>query len=82
MIVLTLVSILTAIAVPNYHWTNIRSRETVLRQNLQSIRSAIDEYYADMGKYPDKLEDLTERHYLRAIPVDPFTKKNDTWILI
>ena len=82
MIVMTIIGILVAIAVPNYQWALIRAREAVLQENLYGIRSAIDQYYADQGKYPDKLEDLTERKYLRGIPTDPFTRKNDTWITI
>ncbi len=82
MIVMTIIGILAAIAVPNYQWALIRAREAVLQENLYGIRSAIDQYYADQGKYPDKLEDLTERKYLHGIPTDPFTRKNDTWITI
>lgn len=82
MIVLTIIAILTAIAIPNYQWAMIRAREAVLQENLYGIRSAIDQYYADQGKYPDKLEDLTNRKYLRAIPRDPFTKSNETWLTI
>lgn len=82
MIVMTIVAILTAIAIPNYQWALIRAKEAVLQENLYGIRSAIDQYYADQGSYPDKLEDLTAKKYLRDIPRDPFTKKNDTWITV
>lgn len=82
MIVLTIIGILTAIAIPNYQWALIRAREAVLQENLYGIRSAIDQYYADQGKYPDKLESLVARRYLRDIPRDPFTQRNDTWVTV
>lgn len=82
MIVMAIVGILSAIAIPNYQWALIRAREAVLRENLYGIRSAIDQFYADQGKYPDKLEDLTQRKYLRDIPKDPFTQKNDSWVTV
>lgn len=54
----------------------------MLQENLFSMRSAIDQYMADLAKYPDKLEDLVDRKYLRDIPVDPFTRKRDTWVTV
>ena len=82
MIVLTIIAILSAIAIPNYQWALIRAREAVLQENLYGIRSAIDQFHADLGRYPDKLEDLAARKYLRDIPKDPFTKKDDSWIIV
>lgn len=82
MIVMSIVGILAAIAVPNYQWALIRAREAVLSENLYGIRSAIDQYYADQGQYPDTLEDLVARKYLRAVPVDPFTRANDSWVVV
>lgn len=82
MIVMTIVGILATIAMPNYQRSLIRAREAVLQENLYSIRSAIDQFYADLGKYPDKLSDLTTKRYLREIPRDPFTGENDTWIVV
>lgn len=81
MIVMAIIGILASIAVPNYQWALIRAREAVLSENLYGIRSAIDQYYADQGKYPDALTDLAARSYLRSIPIDPFTKRNDTWVV-
>lgn len=82
MIVMTIVGILATIAVPNYQRALIRAREAVLQENLYSIRSAIDQFYADLGKYPDNLADLTTKRYLRELPRDPFTGKHDTWIVV
>lgn len=82
MIVMTIVGILAAISVPNYKWGLIRAREAVLRENLYTMRSSIDQYYADQGKYPQTLQELVENKnkYLREIPKDPFTKSSTTWV--
>jgi general secretion pathway protein G len=79
MIVLTIIGILAAIAVPNYQWGIIKAREAVLRDDLYNFRSTIDQYNADQGRYPDTLEDLKTKNYLRDIPKDPFTGSNQTW---
>jgi general secretion pathway protein G len=54
----------------------------VLRQNLATLRDALDKYYGDTGQYPNNLQDLVTRKYLRAIPVDPITESSTTWISI
>ncbi len=82
MIVMTIIGILAAIAVPNYQWGLIKARETVLREDLFNFRSTIDQYYADQGKYPDSLQDLMEKRYLRDIPKDPITGTKDTWQVV
>jgi general secretion pathway protein G len=82
MIVLAIIAILSAIAIPNYQWALIRAREAVLQENLYGIRSAIDQFHADQGRYPERLEDLTARKYLRSIPKDPFTRSAETWIIV
>ena len=82
MIVLSIIGILASIAVPNYqHWI-IRAKEATLSDSLNNFRKTIDEFYADQGKYPDSLDDLVSKGYLRGMPVDPFTKKSDTWITV
>lgn len=81
MIVVTIIGILAAIAVPNYQWGVIKAREAVLREDLYHFRSVIDQYYADQGKYPDSLADLKEKKYMRDIPKDPFTGKDD-WVVV
>lgn len=82
MIVVSIIGILAAIAVPNYRWGIIKAREAVLRENLYNFRNIIDQFSADQGKYPDSLAELTEKKYLREIPKDPFTGKNDTWVIV
>jgi general secretion pathway protein G len=79
MIVVSIIGILAAIAVPNYQWSIIKAREAVLRETLYNFRTTLDQFYADQGKYPDSLEDLKSKQYLRDIPKDPFTNSNTTW---
>jgi general secretion pathway protein G len=80
MIVVSIIGILAAIAVPNYQWGIIKAREAVLREDLYHFRSVIDQFRADQGKYPDSLTELKEKKYMREIPKDPFTGTNDSWI--
>ncbi len=77
MIVISIIGILAAIAVPNYQMGIIKAREAVLREDLYNFRDVLDHFYADQGKYPDSLDELVSKKYLRSIPLDPFTKKND-----
>jgi general secretion pathway protein G len=81
MIVVSIIGILAAIAAPNYQWGIIKAREAVLREDLYMMRSTIDQFYADQGKYPDSLDEMVEKKYLREKPKDPFTKANDTWVI-
>jgi general secretion pathway protein G len=82
MIVMAIVAVLVSIAVPIYQKTIIRSKETVLKQNLFTIRICIDEYTYDKGKAPSSLQDLVTEGYLRQIPTDPMTGNNQTWRVI
>lgn len=82
MIVLSIIGILASIAAPNYQRWIIKAKEATLSDCLNNFRKTIDEYYADQGKYPDSLDDLVAKGYLRGMPVDPFTKKSDTWITV
>jgi general secretion pathway protein G len=82
MIVVSIIGILASLAVPNYQWGLIRAREAVLRESLYNFRTTIDQFYADQGKYPDSLQEITDKKYLRDIPVDPFTKTKDSWVVV
>ena len=82
MIVVSIIGILAAIAVPNYQWGIIRAKEAVLRETLYNMRTVLDQYRADQGKYPDSLQELVDKKYLRDIPVDPFTKSRETWVVV
>jgi general secretion pathway protein G len=81
MVVIAIIGILVSMAVPTYKSIVIRAKETVLRQNLATLRDVIDQFYADKGKYPDSLETLASDGYLRRIPVDPMTEQAD-WITV
>lgn len=79
MIVISIIIILAAIALPQYQRTIMATREAVLRDNLFKLRSLIDQYAADKGELPQSLEELVSSGYLRELPVDPFTGEKD-WV--
>jgi general secretion pathway protein G len=82
MIVMTIVSIIVSIAVPIYQKSIVRAKESVLRNNLFTMRTVIDEYTYDKQKAPQQLRDLVEAGYLRQVPVDPMTGSSETWRII
>src|SRR5687768_15547104 len=82
MIVMAIVTILVSIAVPLYQKSILRAKESVLRNNLFTMRTVIDEYTFDKQKAPQTLEDLVREGYLRQVPVDPITGSNTTWQII
>ena len=82
LVVLAIVAMLLTIASPRYFHGVDRSKEVVLQTNLSRLRSTIDEFYGDTGRYPDNLEQLVEQRYLRELPIDPITNSNKTWILV
>lgn len=81
-IVLTIISILVSIAVPLYQKALLRTKESVLRNNLFTLRTVIDEYTYDKQKAPQNLDDLVREGYLRQVPEDPITNSNQTWKII
>ncbi|MBL8217879.1 MAG: prepilin-type N-terminal cleavage/methylation domain-containing protein [Bryobacterales bacterium] len=82
MIAMAVISILVSAAVPLYNKALIRSKETILRQNLFTLRTVIDEFTYDKGKAPQTLEDLVTAGYLRKIPIDPMTGNERSWQII
>src|SRR3979490_128833 len=82
LVVMTIIGVLLTIAVPRYFRTVQRSKETVLRHDLSVVRESIDKYYADIGQYPDALPGVVDKHYIRPVPVDPFTKSAETWLVV
>jgi general secretion pathway protein G len=82
LIVMSIIAILASIAAPNYQRSVIRARESVLREDLYQMRQAIDAFFADRGRYPETLDELGEKRYLRGIPRDPFTRSAKTWYTI
>ena len=79
MIVISLILILVSISVPAYNTSILRAKESVLLQNLFTLRSLISQYTLDKQKAPQSLEDLVTAGYIKQIPIDPFTGKNDSW---
>ena len=82
LIVVSIIGILAAIAVPNYQWGIIKAKEAVLRETLYNFRNTIDQFYADQGKYPDTIDELKQKQYMRDIPKDPFTGSNSSWEIV
>jgi general secretion pathway protein G len=80
-VVMSIIGMLLTIAVPRYLDSLDRGREQVLIHNLAQLRTAIDRYYGDRGSYPDRLDDLVDKRYLRAVPLNPFTERAD-WQIV
>jgi len=79
-IVVAIIGILATIAVPAMRTAPQRAREAALKENLFTIRSCIDQFHADRGRYPASLEELVSLGYLRSLPFDPITRSTDTWV--
>ena len=82
LIVMAIITILVSMAVPFYQKSIIRSKESVLRNNLFTLRTVIDEFTMDKGKAPQSLQDLVSEGYLRNVPVDPLTGSDQSWKVI
>jgi general secretion pathway protein G len=79
MVVITIIVILVTMAIPIYNKTITRSKESVLKNNLFTLRTVIDNYTYDKQKAPPTLQDLVSEGYLREVPIDPMTGTNQTW---
>ncbi len=82
LVVISLIMILAGMGIVQYKNGVVRSQESVLKTDLFRFRDAIDQYYADKGKYPSSLDSLVSEGYLRKIPEDPITKSADTWTTV
>lgn len=82
LVVLAIIGTLVALVAPRFTGSVDQARDTVLRQNLDTLRGAIDKHYADTGRYPDHLQDLVTRRYLRRLPADPVTESTTSWIVV
>lgn len=82
LVVLGIVALLLTLAVPRFFPSIDSAKDTILADNLRNTRAVIDQYYADTGRYPDSLEQLVEKKYLRSIPVDPVADSRTSWILV
>ena len=79
LIVMTLIVVLASVGLIAYQTSVRRGREAVLKEDLYRMRDAIDQYYADKGKYPTDLNELVSTNYIRRVPVDPITNSAETW---
>jgi len=82
MVVISIIVILMSVAIPRYQASILRARETVLRDDLYTLRSVIDQFTLDKQKAPQSLQDLVDAGYLKTLPMDPFTNSRETWVPI
>ena len=79
LVVMAIIATLLSLVVPRYYGGVKRAEEATLKQNLSLVRDAIDKHYADTGRYPETLEELVTKRYLRSVPLDPVTGASDSW---
>lgn len=82
LVVMAILGLLLSLAVPRYFHSIDVSKETVLAENLRITREAIDKFYGDTGRYPDSLDELADKHYLRGVPYDPIAGSATAWIIV
>ena len=81
-VVLAIIALLVSVAIPRYFAHVDHAKEATLRQDLSTMRDAIDKFYGDKGRYPSSLEELVTARYIRNIPVDPMTDSATTWVVL
>lgn len=81
LVVLGIIALLLTLAVPRFFPKVDATKETILADNLRNTRIVIDQYHADTGRYPESLEELVEKRYLRSLPYDPVAESTTTWII-
>lgn len=79
LVTMTIIALLLSIVTPRYFQNVGKAEENILKQNLALMREILDKYHADTGKYPDTIEELVSRRYIRKIPIDPITQSSETW---
>jgi general secretion pathway protein G len=82
LVVLAIVALLLTLAVPRFFPSIDRAKETILADNLRNTRTVIEQYYSDTGRYPDSLDQLVEKKYLRQLPLDPISESSTSWIVV
>lgn len=82
LVVLAILVLLLTLAAPRYFGGVDRAKESALKQDLAVTREAIDKFYGDQQRYPSSLQELVERKYMRAVPVDPLTDSVETWLIV
>ena len=81
LVVMAVVALLLTLALPRYFQSIDVSKETVLVENLRVARDSIDKFYSDTGRYPESLEELVEKKYLRSLPYDPVAESSERWVI-
>lgn len=82
LVVMSIIALLLTIALPRYFGSLDKAKEVTLRENLHVIRGTLDKFYADKGSYPATLDELVTQRYLHAVPVDPVSESNASWVLL
>ncbi len=82
LVVLAIVALLTTLTLPRYFQNIDKGKEAILTENLRVTRETIDKFVGDTGRYPESLDELVEKKYLKQLPVDPITESSTTWVLI
>lgn len=82
LVVMAIVALLLTLATPRYFQQLDKARETALKETLRVTRTAIDQFHADHNRYPESLDELVDKRYLRRTPTDPLTERRDTWTLL
>ncbi|WP_256450051.1 type II secretion system protein [Aquabacterium sp. CECT 9606] len=82
LVVLAIMATLLSIVAPRYSESVDRAKEATLKTNLRILRESIDKYRADTGKLPEALDRLVAARYIQAVPVDPITDQDNTWLLV
>ena len=82
LVVMAIIATLLTLAVPRYYGSLEKSKEAVLKEDLATLRDTLDKFFSDTGVYPDSLDDLVRRKYLRTVPVDPITESASSWIIV
>lgn len=80
LLVLFVIALLASLVAPVVTGNIQRARESTLKEDLHVLRKAIDDYYADTGRYPENIALLAEKRYIRKIPIDPITERANTWV--
>lgn len=81
LVVLAIIALMLGVALPRYFHSVDRAKEATLRHDLSVMRETIDKFHGDFNRYPDSLEELVQRRYLRSVPADPITGSNRTWVV-
>ncbi len=82
LVVLAIIAVMLTLAVPRYFGQIDMAKEAVLRDNLKTTRDVIDKFYGDIGRYPESLQELVDKNYLRAVPIDPITESSGSWVVL